>query len=459
MEIEITGIAPGGVGFADLEEGRVYVPMTIPGDRVVIGKRRRDRGRLWAECVRTVERKRKTREAPCSHFGRCGGCDWMDLPYEEQLSLKQEIVAEAFRSAGLSPRIRDIVASPQEFRYRNRVEFAFGNGKSGPIIGFYEKSDPRDRSHQLPPVCEVQDCWLATTSANALRGTLHDLLSGSRLRSYNPESRSGVLRALEIRTSEQGEDLVRLSVANDKHVPVDEITSDLKARSVSGLKEGTRAVTGFGIRVGRGRSKHAPPKREEMLFGHDRQTVHILGFSISYSGKVFSQVNAFQMEQLYRIALDLSEPAVTDVVLDLYSGVGTLSIALAAQVQHLTGIELDEGATENARENAAVNKSDNCSFVCADAADSSRWGEPVQRFDLVTVNPPRAGLTPAVIEGIASTRADRVVYVSCNPETLVRDCMRLCAHNYVVSEVHPVDMFPQTTHVESVVKLVRGGSA
>lgn len=456
MEIEITGIGPGGIGFADLEEGRVYVPTALPGDRVVIGKRRRDRGRIWAERIRTVERKCRTREAPCDHFGRCGGCDWMHLPYEDQVKLKQEMVTEAFRSVGLSPVIREIVASPQEYRYRNRVEFAFGNAEDGPIIGFYEKGDPRDRSHQLPPVCKIEDCWLAPAQTNDIRRIVQDRLSGSRLRSYNPETRAGVLRSLEIRTSANGSSVVRLSVANDKHVPIDVISSDLKARSVSDLQDGPEAVTGFGVQVGRSRSRHAPPKREAMLFGNDSQTVHILGCRITFSGRAFSQVNAFQMERLYRIALDLSDPTASDQVLDLYCGVGTLSIVVAAGVLHLTGVELDERAVEDARTNAAANNRENCSFVCADAADASQWGKPVQRFDLVTVNPPRAGLTPAVIEGIASTRADRVVYISCNPETLARDCKQLCAHNYAVSEIHPVDMFPQTTHVESVAKLVRG---
>lgn len=455
MEIEITGIAPGGIGFADLEEGRVYVAAALPGDRVVIGKRRRDRGRIWAERIRTVERKCRTREAPCDHFGRCGGCDWMHLPYEDQVKLKQEMVTEAFRSVGLSPAIRDIVASPQEYRYRNRVEFSFGNGEDGPIIGFYEKGDPRDRSHQLPPVCKIEDCWLAPAPTNDIRRIVQDRLSESRLRSYNPETRAGVLRSLEVRTSENGSSVVRLSVANDKHVPIDVIKSDLQ--SALDLENGPGAVTGFGVQVGRSRSRHAPPKREATLFGNERQTVDILGCPITFSGKAFSQVNVFQMERLYRIALDLSEPTATDQVLDLYCGVGTLSIVVAAGGLHLTGVELDERAVEDARTNAAANHRENCSFVCADAADLSQWGKPVQRFDLVTVNPPRAGLTPAVIEGIASTRADRVVYISCNPETLARDCKRLCAHNYAVSEVHPVDMFPQTTHVESVAKLVRGG--
>ena len=121
----------------------------------------------------------------------------------------------------------------------------------------------------------------------------------------------------------------------------------------------------------------------------------------------------------------------------------------------MLGVELDEHAVEDAKKNAALNDRDNCVFACADASDLEAWGKPMQRISLVMANPPRAGLAPDVIEGIAATRADRVVYVSCNPETLARDCKRLCAHNYRVAAIQPVDMFPQTTHVEAVVKLER----
>ena len=170
---------------------------------------------------------------------------------------------------------------------------------------------------------------------------------------------------------------------------------------------------------------------------------------------MFSQVNAFQLDRLYGLAIDMAQLTAEDEVLDLYCGVGALSIPIAKVVSQLTGVELDEGAVQDATVNATSNKVDNCNFVAADAANVSSWGTPLQRFDLVTVNPPRAGLDPGVIEGIAATRAKRIVYVSCNPETLVRDCKRLTAHHYAVSRVCPVDMFPQTTHVETVVCLER----
>jgi 23S rRNA (uracil1939-C5)-methyltransferase len=238
--------------------------------------------------------------------------------------------------------------------------------------------------------------------------------------------------------------VVSLSVANDKHVPVDKIVSRLEKKTV-----------GVSIRVGRSRSKHATPKKLKTVSGQNCQTIDILGNSISLLGGVFSQVNVFQIERLYQIAMEMAKVESWHHVLDLYCGVGTLSVAIAEHAKQVVGIELDAGAIKNAQENASTNDRLNCSFLCADAADSSQWGDPLHQFDVVTVNPPRAGLAPEVIEGIAATRANRVTYISCNPETLARDCKRLCAHNYEVTEVKPVDMFPQTIHVEAIVKLER----
>ncbi len=447
MEVEITGIVPGGVGYTDLEGERVHVRETLPGDRVTIGKRRRWRGRVWAEKIGLVGRKQATRDAPCKHFGMCGGCDWMDVAYPDQLKFKQMMVVEAFRTAGLSPMIHDIASSPEEFRYRNRVDFSFGNGDGGPVIGLYERGDPRSRTSELPPVCEVADCWLVSVAMNRVKQILQNFLAGTNLRAYNPVSRSGVLRSLDVRSSRGGDLSVQLSVANEKHLPVESL--------VTALKTCEQPAAHFRVCVGRSRSRHAPPKREMNLFGESRQSATLLGHDISFSAAVFSQINPYQLDHLYRLALSLAQPESTDRILDLYCGVGALTIPIAANVQEAMGVEASQQAVEDARLNADTNGLTGCRFVCADAADVGQWGQPRNRFSLVTVNPPRTGVDPAVIEGIASTRADRVVYVSCNPETLARDCARLTAHAYRITDVYPVDMFPQTTHVESVARLVR----
>lgn len=443
----IEGIAPGGVGFGEVDGERIYVRHALPGDRVEVGKPRRERGRTWAHLVRVISRAREVRDAPCDVFGRCGGCAWMDIPYADQLQLKGAMVEEAFRSVGLTPSIEPVLASPEEFRYRNRVDFAFANGEDGPVIGLHERGDPRDRSHNLPPVCPVTDCWLTCRATNDLRRQFQDLLKGSRLRAYNPVTRSGVLRSLEIRTNTAGS-VLQLTVANDKHVDAEALRSRLETDG---------RVKGLGIKVSRSRSRHATPKRQTMLLGSDTQTIDILGANISFTRSVFSQVNAFQLEHLYRLALELARPSENDEVLDLYCGVGALSTLLAKRSKHLTGIELDADAVADADENAKRNGCDNAAFVAADATAVAAWGSPIQRFDLVTVNPPRGGLDRGVADGIGATRAERVVYVSCNPETLARDCKHLAAQHYTISTVRPVDMFPQTTHVESVVLLERGG--
>ena len=446
MEVRISGIATGGIGYAELEGSRIYVRGGLPGDRLKIGKRRNHRGRDWAEIVSVIDRELETRKPVCGHFGFCGGCDWMDLPYETQVRLKTMMIQDAFESEGLTVALEDLKASPEEYRYRNRMDFAFGNGEDGPIVGLHVKGDPRDRTHALPEVCGISDCWLATKRANEVRELMQEELAQSRLRSYNPVSRAGVLRSLGIRTT--GKDsCVQLLVANDKHVPGDALGERLKA--------GPPTVTSFDIKVSRSRSKHAEPKKVTHVFGQEQSTTPILGYDMQFSESAFSQVNAFQVETLYKTALDVAGDLSGQEILDLYCGVGTMSIPMSAAAKQVTGIELDEKAVEDAAGNALRNSRENCRFVPANAADVSAWGDPVQRFGVVTVNPPRAGLDAGVVEGIATSRADRVVYVSCNPETLARDCRRLAANHYKVTRVIPVDMFPQTVHVETVVGLER----
>lgn len=443
MNIEITGMAPDGVGFGEVDGARVYVRDTVPGDRVEAGRPRRERGRQWARLIRRTNRDRTTVEPVCRHFGTCGGCDWMDLPYADQLALKRASVGEAFDAEGMTVDVAEVAPSPDPLRYRNRVTFAFANGEGGPVLGLYERSAPTDRTHALPPVCPVDDCWLASEKMNAVRRAVQASLDSSRLRAYNPVTRSGVLRWLDVRTGDDGM-AVQLAVANDKHVPVDALADAVREAG----------ATAFTIRVGRERSRHAAPRREVAVFGAGVQTARILGCEIAFSGGVFSQVNAGQMETLYRLAAEMCACGGAETVLDLYCGVGTLSVPLARRSARVTGVESDARAVEDANANALRNGLENCTFVCADAADVSAWGD-ARQYDVVTVNPPRAGLSPGVIEGVASTRAPTVVYVSCNPETLARDCRRLCANGYGIAEVRPVDMFPQTVHVETVVRLTR----
>jgi 23S rRNA (uracil1939-C5)-methyltransferase len=447
LEIEITGIAPGGVGFAETDRGRVYVRDTVPGDRVEVGKRRSERGRTWARVTRIISRKPGLREPACRHFGVCGGCDWMDLPYADQVAMKREMVEEAFRQERLRVEVAEPIASPEEMRYRNRVSFCFGNGDQGPAIGLYERSDPLARSRELPPVVEIDECLLVPEVYNRVKQSVRDALGETTLRAYNPETRAGVLRYLEIKSSSDRV-VVDLSVANDKHVPVEKLRDK--------LSEESNGVSGFAISVGRARSRYGPPKRHDVVFGDETHHIDLLGKSFRYSGAVFSQVNAFQIETLYTKAIEMLAAEPGDTVLDLYCGVGTLSVLIGDAVGAVTGVDLDERAVFDAKENAARNgQADRCQFVCGDVGDGQLWKTHLDRYHRVVVNPPRAGIAKRAVEGIAATRATRVIYVSCNPETLARDCRLLSAHRYSITRVIPVDMFPQTTHVECVALLER----
>ena len=310
----------------------------------------------------------------------------------------------------------------------------------GPRVGFY-----RPRSHQ---VIDVEDCLLQTTAAARLRTAVRAWMVQYKVPAYNERTGGGLVRHVYVRTSRSGASLCCLLV-NGKSLPREDAL-------VEALRAAEPGLTGVVLGVNRRRDNVILGDSYRTLWGEDYLMDTLCGLDFKLSVPSFYQVNPAQTEVLYGTALEFAGLTGGENVLDLYCGIGTISLCMARRSGRVWGVEVVPEAVENAKENALRNGVANAEFFCGDASDAAaRFASEGMRPDVICVDPPRKGLAPEVVEHVAAMGPDRVVYVSCDPGTLARDVGRFAGLGYRPDRVTAVDMFPRTAHVETVVRLVR----
>ena len=455
LSVEVESLVLGGKALARHEGRVVFVDGGLPGDRVAARITRIKRG--WAEArLESVERPSPLRVTPaCPHFGRCGGCRFQDLRYDEQCRAKQRQVEETLARLGgvAAPNVRAIVPAPEVFHYRNKMEFSFHPGETpaggappAPRLGLHERGG-YDR------VFAVETCLLPSALTLELVRWTQDFALRHAWRAYHPVRHEGVVRFLTVRhLPATGECAVQLVAASDE-VP------DLEAWA-RGIAERSPAVRSVTLGLNRSRANVAIAEEERLLWGRPAIVERLLGLEFEATAGAFLQTNSRQAEALYREAIAASGLAGDETVLDLYCGTGTLTLALARLAREAVGVETVGAAVAAARRNAERNQVANARFVEGEArrvlrewARGERAGGP--RPAVVVVDPPRAGLHPRVVARIAELEPRRVVYVSCHPGTLARDIKDFAARGYRLAEAAPFDLFPHTPHIECVARLER----
>ena len=486
FDLEITAIdAKGrGVGMLDLRIGpqelprryEVTVRATVPGDRVrvAVGKprKRRVEGRLEALLRPAPERV----EPPCPHFGSsagdgrgCGGCSLQTLPYEAQIALKRAQVVRALTPAGVSPTIiASTVAAESPWLYRNKMEFSFGDDdQRRATIGMHPAGFRYEVMDLLHCRLESDEAMVLVAAARA-----HRLARG--LQHHDQRRDRGWLRTLTIREGKRtGERMVEITTAARQRVETSdgETTPEAEIAAFSQALQVAASAAGVSIDslwwsvhdAQRGRPTEV---RTTLLSGtpYLRERLHVPGAKpllFHIHPRAFFQPNTWQAEVLYELALRALGPQGTSAhVLDLYCGTGTIGLCLAQGVGRVTGIELSAEAVANANANALRNGIENVRFLCGDVATVlvAEGLDAPGAADAVIVDPPRAGLMPGALSALLQLAVRRLVYVSCNPKALGRDLVALQAGGYRVDSVVPVDHFPQTAHVETVVRLTRAGA-
>ena len=458
--IEITGIAAEGKALARVNDLVVFVPYAVPGDVVDLQVRRKKHSYAEAEIIRFHRRSPERVQPFCPHFGVCGGCKWQCLPYEKQLHYKQQQVTDHLqRIAKVElPEISPILGSVRQTHYRNKLEFGFSDKRwltEEEVRSGVEFDNMNALGFHIPgafdKILDIQTCSLMDSLNDRIRNGIRDYALSHGLSFFNLRSATGLLRNLMLRTSSTGEVmlLIQFSIRNAEeetqarelldhvHSSFPEITSllwvnNLKCNDTIGdLPVHTHHGTPFII--------------EEME-----------GLRFKVGPKSFYQTNTEQAYELYKVARNFAELKPTDLVYDLYTGTGTIASFVARSAKQVIGIEYVPEAIENAKENARFNGLDNTLFFAGDMKDIltaefvGKYGRP----DVIITDPPRAGMHTDVIKTILLAAPRRIVYVSCNSATQARDLALLDA-DYRVTAVQPVDMFPQTHHVENVVRLDR----
>ena len=459
-DILITDVAAEGKAIAKVDNLVIFVPYVVPGDVVDLQIKRKKHSYAEAEAI-AIKKYSELRAKPfCKHFGVCGGCKWQCLPYEEQLRFKQKQVADNLTRIGKIelPEMMPILGSKHVARYRNKLEFGFSNKKwlTSEQVASGVQFDCMDAvGFHIPgafdKILDIEECHLMDDINNRLRNGIRAYALAHGLTFFDLRQQTGLLRNMMLRTSATGEIMLLMQFcmrgADDEaqakalmehlHTIFPEVTSLLYVNNtkcndtIGDLDVQTYAGTPF-------------------IY----ETMEGLRFKVG--PKSFYQTNTEQAYELYKVARNFAALTGDELVYDLYTGTGTIANFVARQARQVVGIEYVPEAIEDAKVNAALNGLDNTLFYAGDMKDIlttgfiERHGKP----DVIITDPPRAGMHADVVNAILFAAPRRIVYVSCNPATQARDLALLDA-DYRVTKVQPVDMFPQTHHVENVVCLER----
>ena len=439
IEVEVIGIDHKGDGVGRLRENDIVVRRGLPGDRVegrVVKKRR---GRIELDIVQIISCKIQRIESRCSHFGFCGGCRWQDVSYEDQLKLKESLVKTALKSKSLSPqKIEPILPSLDVFYYRNKMEFSFGSDRDGILqLGLHIRG-------RYNRIFDLEKCYLQSPESNKLVAAIRAGAKLYELMPYNLRTHEGLLRFLVVREAQpRGQLMINLVVAEYPNALIDSLIKYVRER-VPQLSE---------IIVSRhtGKAQIAVGEVSFVLKGNGYIEESCGDHKLKISPSSFYQTNSRQAERLYEIIRNwVGENAGN--VLDLYSGTGSIALYLASCAQELTGVELIEDATVDAVWNAEKNGVRNCKFISAPVEVFLKNLDDFN-FDLVIIDPPRPGVHPKVLGRLGEIRPPRILYVSCNINTLIEDLEVIVGFGYEIKRLQPVDMFPHTPHCEIVCEL------
>lgn len=444
-EATITDYTAEGLGVARIQGCAVFVPNAIAGEKCRV--RIEHIGKTWAagKLTEILERSPHRVDRLCPQAKLCGGCDFWHMDYEEEHRLKANRVRDALnRLAGETLESVPLLSAPMVAGYRNKAQYPVSSHRGRAYAGFY-----RAGTHQ---VVESRRCLILPEEMDRVRDAVIDYMNYYRVSAYNEQTHTGLVRHIYVRRGAvSGQILVCLAVNGRKlpHVPA--------------LIERLQKIAGFTTL-----SLSVNTKKGNAVLGDEFITLYgpgyiedkLCGLYFRLSPRSFYQVNHYQAEQLYKTAIAMAQIRSTDFVLDLYCGVGTITLAMAKAAGVVRGVEVVEQAVQDARENARRNGVHNAEFFCGDAGKAALELEKQGiRADVVVVDPPRKGISRDTVEALAAMEPRRIVYVSCDPATLARDVARLKEHGYGLKDVRAVDLFPRCAHVESVALLVRPVSA
>ncbi len=467
IELKIEDYAFEGKGLARIKQNEsekkfvIFVQGAYPGDKVTAQIRKKKKSFAEAKLIEVLEPSEYRIEAKCKFFGTCGGCKAQDLDYRAQVKFKERQVRDIFeRLGGLKDfEFLPIVASEKIYFYRNKMEFSFAEKRWITEAEVRSGEEIPDRDFALglhipriyDKVLDINECFLQSEISNEILNFTRDFFKSKQIKIYSTKTHEGYLRNLVIKSAHHtGELMVNLVTASEDDDLINEYGKELRKK----FSEITTFINNINLR----KAQVAIGDYEKVVFGPGYIFDFIGEKKYRISANSFFQTNTLQAEKLYDIALDFAEFKKDDIVYDLYSGAGTIAIYLSEKVKSVYAVESVDAAVEDAKINMKLNGVNNMEFIKADLNKSFFPIAKENNFPMpsvVVADPPRSGMNPKTVTDIIELNPERIVYVSCNPTTQVRDIKMLIENGYKLIKVRPVDMFPHTYHIENVALLIK----
>ena len=460
--ITVIDASSDGQAVGRMDEVVIFIKDAVPGDVVDVQVTRKKNKFREGKAIKIHTYSNKRTEPVCSHFGTCGGCKWQNMDYEFQLFYKQKQVSDALtRIAKIElPEIKQIIASEKTYKYRNKLEFTFSNKKwltleqvNDKSIAFGEGKDEVTRNalgFHIPgmfdKILDIDTCHLQEEPSNAIRNELKKYALENQLSFFDLREQVGFLRNIIIRSTSTGEWMLIVSFHYEDKPAIEKLLNH--------LSEKFPQITSLNFVINSKKNDTISDLDIKVFKGNDSIYETMEGLKFKIGPKSFYQTNSEQAYQLYKVTRDFAGITASDIVYDLYTGTGTIANFVAHQAKKVVGVEYVPAAIEDAKINSELNGITNTSFYAGDLKDilNNDFVNENGKPDIIITDPPRAGMHEDVTKKILEIEPKRIVYVSCNPSTQARDLQLLDA-KYKVINVQPVDMFPQTHHVENVVLL------
>jgi 23S rRNA (uracil1939-C5)-methyltransferase len=442
IELDIHGMTHEGNGVGKVAGFTLFVPHALPDERVRVKVLKVKKTFGYGKLMEVLEPSKGRQEPPCPIYQQCGGCSLQHMSYDEQLIQKKHLVEDNLKRIGKIEQVivHDTLGMSDPWRYRNKAQVPFGEEEGGLIGGFYAQGTHR--------IINMEACLIQHEKSDEVVHHVKEIASSLGIKAYNEETKKGLLRHVIVKVGFRTGELMVVLVVNSDDIP-------RKSELVNQLIKKLDGIKSVVMNVNKKRTNVIFGDRTEVIWGEPYIYDWIGEVKFAISARSFYQVNPVQTEILYNKALEYAQLSGDETVIDAYCGIGTISLFLAQKAGKVYGVEIVPDAIADAKRNARLNHMENVEFAVGEAEKVIPWWYAQGiRADVVVVDPPRKGCDETLLDTLIKMKPERIVYVSCNPSTLARDLRMLEDGGYQTKEVQPVDMFPQTMHVEAVALLV-----
>ncbi|USS86308.1 23S rRNA (uracil(1939)-C(5))-methyltransferase RlmD [Fructilactobacillus cliffordii] len=444
LDVDVTDLTYKGMGVSKVDGGYpLFIEDALPGEQVTVKVIKVKKNFAFAKLLKINQASPDRVAIVNKKLTQSGISPLQHLSYAKQLEFKQHQIAELFQKAHLDQvQVEPTIGMDHPVQYRNKAQIPVRELHGQLETGFY-----RRHSHDLIP---IEDFYIQEPAIDDAIVKVRDVLREFQLPAYNETTHQGLIRNIMVRYGKYSHELMVVLVINAKHLP-------RAAEITAAIQEKLPHLDSLIVNVNQSTGNRLLGEKNTVLAGKDYIMDQLLGTKFLISPLSFYQVNPVQTERLYSLAIEKAQLTKDDIVIDAYCGIGTISLAMAPQVKHVYGVDVVKEAIQDARTNAKLNHIENATFVTGKAEDQmQKWEVEGIKPNVIVVDPPRKGLDASFIESALKMRPERLVYVSCNPATLVRDAQLLIDGGYTIDQpVQPVDQFPQTPHVESVTVFTR----